>query len=481
MRRLSVNVALALGQMLASAFIYLSLSFFLKEKILIDCLLVALSIPSLFLVIWTGSTSYQLTPLLVSQYINGKFNFSFCKALLYKLILIIIVLSFFLWTFSNMMIHILAPGFNEDKAEIARSLLGLSIFLVPVQLTISTFSSIYVTIKRNIFVGVISLMGSIVSIGLLLILKNGITPSIIISCILIGNMLTLVFFVFDYIKNYYVNENFVAYNFKGLFGKIATVMIMLLVSRSVSLIQNSFASNMKDGSIALLTYTNYLTNIVITVLITPILNVYYTRHCESWINNNKKDLFLSFQNGILTILLLIFIAASFLLLSYDYLYGKLDIISHKINFNIDASIIKILFFSTSCLILSAFAGRLFYIAEKFRLVNFIDLLIVIIYTFITYFLSKYHGLIGIYFSFFIYSLITIISYLIILKKSVGFVMSIDFISENKWILLKVIFLLTVSIVTNFLTNAALIKIGVGVLVSLCGVYLLYLQKKKVLI
>lgn len=466
--------------MLASAFIYLSLSFFLKEKILIDCLLVALSIPSLFLVIWTGSTSYQLTPLLVSQYSGGRLDLGFCKALLYRLLLLIIIISLLLWILSPLITNLLVPGFSDEKMKTTKGLVAISIFLIPIQLTTSTFNSIYITLKRNIFVGFISLFGNILAISLLLIFKEILNPSRIIYCILIGNLTTLLIFIVDYAKNYHKEKGIKGYSFNGFFGKIIMIMMMLLISRSVTLIQNSFASEMKDGSIAFLTYTNYLINIVIAVLITPILNIYYTKHCESWLNNDKKSLFVTFESGFFTLMLIVLISASFLLLSYDFLHAKMTIIGHKINFEIDSNILGILFLSTSCLIISAFTGRLFYIAEKFRLVNFIDLLIVIFYTLITYFLAKYYGFIGIYISFFIYSLATVLSYLIILKKKLGFTISIKAISRNRNALINIVTLMVFSIVTKFIIDSALIKISVAVLVGFIGMYILYIQKKRML-
>ncbi len=467
--------------MLASAFIYLSLSFFLKDKVLIDCLLVALSLPSLLLVIWTGSISYQLTPLLVSQYSKGELNYHFCRVLLARLFVVIIFLFVIMWLFRGSIIQLMVPGFSQEKLNLAKELIQLSILLTPLQLANSTLSSFFITLRRNIFAGVISLLGYLITITILILNKNAITPHLVIFGILTGNAITFLIFICEYFRKYYLSsqaEKTYDFNFLHFFKEIFIVICILAVSRSLNVIQNGFASHMKDGSITLLTYTSYITNVIITILITPILNIYYTRHCEWWSARQHDQLFLAFRKGIFVIFIMVLVSASFLFLSYDFLVEVIAMIGKQIDFAIDVNIFKLLFLSTSCLITSAFISRMFYVAGFLKFVNIIELFCVVAYVLFSYFLSKAYGIVGLYLSFFMYALLVMTLVFVFLKKKINFQFPFSFFVQYKKIVFTVAGLLISSIVMNLLIGNALLKAIFGIAFFVGGAITLYFFKRK---
>jgi putative peptidoglycan lipid II flippase len=464
--------------MLASTLIYLSFGVFIKDKRLVDCLLVSLSLPNLFLVIWTGSIAYQLTPLLVGQYSKGKLDLHFCRALLGRLLALIVILWLSLLLGRPLLIQILVPGFDQAKKDLVAGVLTWALFLVPLQLSISTFNSVYITINRNVFVAVSTLLGSIITVSLLFYFRADLNPITVVKCMIVGNLLTSGIFIFTYFRKYYVKKPGIEQNFgfPKIFKRIAVVIVMLTVSRSVGLIQNAFASQLSEGSIALLTYCNYFMSVIISVLITPILNIYYSRHCESWFNDDKESLFRSFKGGLLMIMIFVIITGSLLLICSDYLNLTIASATHRIDFSINTHVLWLLFFSTSCLLTSAFLGRLFYIADKFRVVNFIDLVNVIFYTGLTFFSSKYYGIEGIFISFSIYSLSTVIWYIVILKKKMAFNISIHFLLGHKNLLLALSCLLFFCAIIDYILYNALLKVIIGIgLVVIGGIF--YILKK----
>lgn len=457
--------------MLTSTFIYFSVGFLLKDKQSVDCLLVALSIPSFLLVIWTGSISYQLTPLIISQNLEGKLNINFINALIIRLSIVIVVLSFFLWIFQSSITALLVPGFSIDKLQNTQKLIKYTILLTPIQLINSTLNSFFITLKWNILAGTVYLIGNTLTIVLLILVQNNLTPYTIIVCIALGNLLTLFGFSIIYCKKFHqkhISTYRVTFNFKGIFREFFFIILILIVSRSMGLIQNSFASSMKSGTITILTYTNYIVNALITILITPILNISYARQCEDWNANNKEKVFIFFRKSILLIITGSFLSMGFLFLAIDFLNEIILLLNIKLSYLVNVDFFKILLPYCSCLVISALIGRLFYIAGYFKTINFIDLICVIFYALFTIFLSKSYGLIGFFLSSLMYSLVLMILYFIVLKKSINFSISTIFYKSHTPFLVKITTILILSIVLSYYLSSTLIKFIIGAVLFSIG-------------
>jgi O-antigen/teichoic acid export membrane protein len=473
-KTISKNVVVAILHTLTSLLIYFSASILIKDKSQLDCVFIALSIPSFLLIIWSGSISYQLTPIIVSQNKDSTINYVFIKTLAFKLLIYILILSTALWLAKDFLVTILAPGFESEKKEYVLELIKYSILLTPIQLLNSTFNSLFISLRRNIFASSTYLIGTVFTLILVYLFKENISSQMFIVFIITGNLLTFIRFSLMYYRKFIqveTNKVYEKINYNIIFKELFYISLILIFSRSIFLIQNAFASNMKNGTITLLTYSNYIVSLLISILVTPILNIFYSQNCEDWNKKQTVKLFANFKFGFILIILSSLLCISLLFYFKSFLNPIIKIYSAKLLFEFDINIILLLSLSISCLISAAFIGRLYYIAGLFRLINILDLIAVFIYVVCTYLSTKYLGFIGLYFSFFIYTFSIVATYCFFLTKKIGF--NFQFETKLKKVLYHFILLLIFSISINFIHISLIVKTLVGIIIFALGIFKIF--------
>lgn len=366
------KIILTLTQLVVSFLIIYSYRIFLKEKSDLDIFLNLLTFSNLINIVWTGSVSYFFTPFIIKN--NYKKN----EVLFYSFILFIeiVAISCIIFFSKKLFISFFDSNINNSKIIISSSYNYLVLFSF-LQLTNSLLSSIILILHdtlTSILNSIIPQLLSLILIFVIYLLHIRNTPFSLFFILSLSYMTLILFQVIRFRKDVKNMVLSLGPNFRRLLIypfiiKTTYLIFLLLLARSNTFLQSTFALSIGAGKSSLVFYFTYFLSFIIAVIVNPIMNYLFKAQCNLWSTNRRnriQKLFLSISKFIVThslfgFLLLLFICKTMLSGQIDSVILQISTMLYAYGYIIN-------------LILVATVSRLFYLNSSVDIPNWIDLI-----------------------------------------------------------------------------------------------------------
>lgn len=375
--------------------------------------------------VWAGVISTTYVPMSLSM--DSKKQNKFSSNFLNIFILIVLFICVFIIAFTNLLLHLLVPGFFTlyDSKVIAELILitrvnALSLLLV----FLENYFIVFLQSKKIYIFS--SIQGIILNASLILYLlffyKYGIWGIVITKIVAhLFNVIVLIVFVQNRkLFNYSFYINFKEAYVKEIIRLASPVFILNLISQLNYIVDRSMASSLDSGSMALLNYANVIASLLYSVLGTSLTTMAYTE--MSTCQNNTEKLqnefskFLELLVDIITPACIVMIVMRENIVSVFYGRGQISGESLQV-----IMLVVILYVPSNYLMsLRDLMNRLMYINKKTTIPSIITGVTFGLNIFLNLVLVKYIGVYGLALATSISSFVaTIVSYIYI--KHSGFV------------------------------------------------------------
>lgn len=340
-------------------------------------------------------------------------------------LLISLVLSFIAFIMSPLYVPLLAPGFDTETTKLAVKLTritmaGFSLTMIQYMLTAVLnskkffFGAQIAGIFNNIF---------IITITILFGKNYGV---VFLTLVVIGGLLV------QAITLIYLSNKWVKYSFElkikdSLINKMIHLTIPILLGNSViqlsTIVDKIIASNLGEGAVSSLSYTNSLNSVVISVFIVSVSTVLYPTLTE---NASENDDLMFTKNLIQNLMILVLVIAPISMITVIYSEDIIKLVYYRGEFNVTA-----VQFTTNALTYYSLGYvfiaireviiRGFYATGNSKIPMKNGIISVAINIILSIILSKFIGIRGIALGTSISALISAITLLIIFKNKIKFI------------------------------------------------------------
>lgn len=365
-----------------------------------DAYFSAIVLPTYFVAILTGSLGFVFLPRVIEIKNNDEDNVSkFINTVLVVTTLIMVILVFLGFVFSESILKISAPGFNAEMMVSTKNLFRILLFSSMFSVLTNLISYLY-QIKQNFIRPAIAPLIS-VPIGILFVVV--LSSHIGIMSLAIGTLLGSIISLLMVLPILFTKEfrfNFHIDVFDPNFVSIIRLCFPLLLGgiffRSAPVIERMIASELESGSISILGYSGQLIATISTIATSGIVISFFPSMSDAW--TKDTNLFNQYINkGILTILLLIIpIAFSFILFGDVFIQILLE--RGAFTHNDTLALSETFALMTPALVMLCLGGmtsKIYYISKRTIDLTVISSFELVSYLLLTYFLSKHYGYKGI--------------------------------------------------------------------------------------
>ncbi len=189
------------------------------------------------------------------------------------LILISSVLMAVLWFSSGMLVKIISPSGTPELLELASTLLQILLPMVILGTVNGIMANFIKYEKRFTILAVAGVLGIAVSLGSLLVVKDGIGIRILPISMLVGSLGELIFLVVQSYRSDYVIKPSIARDpFMGQLARMAFPVVGgTMVGFFAPIADKMLASYLPESSVTAIDYANRIKNIVLAVVFQPFL------------------------------------------------------------------------------------------------------------------------------------------------------------------------------------------------------------------
>lgn len=240
----------------------------------VDAYLVALSIPSLIGGTIGSAFSVSIVPLyhqMLNKGSSGKAA-EFIKTVFSFTVIVSLIIMAVIWLFPEAIIRLIAPSLSAGTMDTAVELLKW-LFLVLIGYSLyNVLSSVYNAIHHFKIPAFTDMFSNLFIIAALVFLSSAFGIYALVTGMAVSSYFVMIIFILHllYHKLIGFNSNFRSEAFKEFLLFVAPVLLFMFFQQLSSIIENYFASSLKEGSIASLGYAKRLYDIIPTLLIANI-------------------------------------------------------------------------------------------------------------------------------------------------------------------------------------------------------------------
>ena len=282
MTKTKKKVLLIMIGMILSKILGLSREIFVAAKygtgVISDSFIVALSIPNILFSSISSAILINYIPI-YSKIKQGDKKRSFNSNLLNILFIFITIFVILFMIFKEPILKIFVAGYTESELVYLSNIASISIFSVYFIVLGYVFKG-YLEYKEKFFCTAIN--GIVLNFGLILgiLFSNSEKYHILGYGILLGYGLNFIFLLISSIKNkfkYKLELNFKDPNIKQLCLLTLPILLNDSIWEINSIVDKTITSTIGSGYISALNYGNYISTVVITVLVTSVMTVFFPK------------------------------------------------------------------------------------------------------------------------------------------------------------------------------------------------------------
>ena len=418
-----------------------------------DAYFVAIIVPTYITAIITGSVGFVFLPKVIELRNNNQDYRRFVNVVLVNTALVLLVFIFLGMFFSEEILRITAPGFNNEMMENTKNMFRILLLSSLFNVFTSLISSLYQINNKFIIPAIAPLLITVFSIIFVLMLNHKIGIMSLAIGYLVGSFISLIIVLPILFSKEFGFKLYIDF-YNAHFISIIKVSFPLILGgflfRSAPLLERMIASSLPSGSISILGYSNLLIATLGTITTSGIVVSFFPSMSDAWTKDLK--LFNEYVIKAVRSILILSIPLVFSFLLFGDIIIKILLERGEFNNEDTLAVSKTFAFMSPSFIMLCLGGitsKIYYISKRTIELTIISSLELICYFFLSYFLSQTHGYLGIaistsiVYSFF---MIVYISYAtkFILKefnyKIIIFdVLKIVFISLSSFVIGKLIF------------------------------------------
>jgi len=259
----------------------------------VDAYLVALSVPSLIGTTIGSAFAIALVPLYHKLLNKGSETETdgFIKTVFSFTSLLSIILMAVVYFMSETIIKFIAPSLPENTIQTAEELLRWLFLLLIGYSLFNVLSSVYNALHHFKIPAVTDMFSNLFIIAALIFLSSAYGIYALVTGMAVSSYFILFIFLIHLFYHRIIgfDFNFKSKEFKEFLLLVAPVMLFMFIMQASSIIENFFASSLKEGSIASLGYAKRLYDIIPTLLIANIARAVFptfsTLHAEQKIKS----------------------------------------------------------------------------------------------------------------------------------------------------------------------------------------------------
>lgn len=366
---------------LLSFLVQLIIAYFYGAKEERDIYFLAMAIPTYVSTVFIGSLGVVFLPKLIKIRISEQEQENiFISIVLNNSIFFLVVLSGLGILFSENILRMTAPGFSQKELEIAVPLLRILFPTIIFQGGISILSSVHQCNQRFILPAIAPLFITIVSLFAILLFNDTIGIKSFAIGTTLGSLVSFVFLI-PILNRYQLIFNFFNRDFLRIAALAFPLLLSGLVARSITVFERMMASNLPQGSISFLGYSNQIVLIFSAISVNGISTAIFPVLSGSWAKKNIEETIRYYSLGVRLILFItIPIIAFFTVQGEEVIQliferGKFE---HSTTIGVAQTF---LFFSGAfiCNSLGSILGKIFYLSEKTFLSSICEILVTLFY------------------------------------------------------------------------------------------------------
>lgn len=240
----------------------------------VDAYLVALSVPSLIGATIGSAFSVSIVPL-YHKLLNTRSKAEagdFIKTIFSFTIVVSIILMAIIYFMPDTIIKLIAPSLPETTIQTAGELLRWLFLLLMGYSLFNILSSVYNALHHFKIPAITDMFSNLFIIGALVFLSSMFGIYALVTGMTVSSYFVLSVFLIHLFYHRIIgfNFNFRSKAFKEFLLFVAPVLVFMFFMQVSSIIENFFASSLKEGSIASLGYAKRLYDIIPTLLIANI-------------------------------------------------------------------------------------------------------------------------------------------------------------------------------------------------------------------
>ena len=373
-----------------------------------DAYLAASVVPSYLTSVLIGSLGFVFIPVFIDNIAKDRHHEAWLIASTFANLLLIILsfLSIFGLIFADSIISLTAPGLSLETHQIAVRIFRI-LWPSIITIGITTLSiSIYQSFSRFIWSSAVPALGALFTLILILLLVkkfgiNGLAIATLGGLIIQTLLLLPIFFKPG---NYRSVLKLMNPGFRQIIQLYLPLFAVSIFSKSTTLAERYFASELPGGSISHLSYAFKILTVAIVVISTSISTTVFPKLATQLASNDIGQ----FRNTISKSFIFMWMALvpaviMGMILSFPFIVT----VFQRGQFNVGDSeavtvLLQILLLSVPAACLGGITGKIFYVQKKTKTLAVFGIFESVSYLIYTYYLSKYFGVIGIAIGYVIY-------------------------------------------------------------------------------
>jgi putative peptidoglycan lipid II flippase len=238
-----------------------------------DAYLTALVIPTYFQVVLSWNLSFILIPAFIEAEVKQKEEdaWALVGTFFWMTVAVLLAVALVGYVFSTLIVHAIAPGFQEEKAILATRMFEVLIFTTP----FAGLSTLAVGIQnardRFFWPSFAPAVGSFANVIVLIVLSPGMGPMALCWGFFMAMVCQACVTTIPILS--YVTKNFLPLTdprVKGVVRLVVPLVLFGMLTSFAPVAERYFASTLPDGQIAFMGYASKISNIFVLLLASSI-------------------------------------------------------------------------------------------------------------------------------------------------------------------------------------------------------------------
>jgi putative peptidoglycan lipid II flippase len=258
-----------------------------------DAYLTAMVIPAYLAAVLTTGLSFVLIPAFVSEEVKGDAEsaWALVGTCFWVTVAALLAAAIAVSLFATNLITVTAPGFRQEKAELAANMLSVMAFTVPFAGLGSLASGIQNARNKFFWPSAAQGAGSLGNVAVLVILYPHIGAMALawgnlVAAALAGLVPTVPVLRHGWKRKLCLTDPRIL----RLGVLITPFMVLGLVTRSTGILERYFASSLPDGNVSYLGYAGKISSIIVVVLAGSIASAIFPTMARQFANRGRRGL-----------------------------------------------------------------------------------------------------------------------------------------------------------------------------------------------
>jgi len=390
-----------------------------------DAYFAAIVVPAYVTAVLLGSLTVTFVPIFIEYETRKSKREAWKVASIFTNLTFVVLFGISLlgFIFAKGLISITAPGFEGVTLSLTASLLRIILPSIIFSGLTSLLSSMYYAEHRFVRPAIVPVVSAVLMLLFVVLLARSWGIKSLAFGYLFGTFVSFLIVVPIFLKEgrYHFSFDLSNEGVRQVIRVITPLVLAGLFYRATTVIERMIASTLPTGSISYLGYANKITHILGEIATAGISTTIFPLMARGWAENDLAKVREYFAKGVRIIMLITFPIATVLvvlrvpIIQVVFERGEFD---HNTTIAV-ANTLFIFLIAFVMMGLGNIVGRPFYVMQKTKLVAFLDVMFIILYTFMAYILARQLSYIGLAVALSIKTVLTQLTFVLILRKLWG--------------------------------------------------------------